>query len=391
MKSPSMRDTDLFNPTVVVAVCASLSASMGQAKECTYKVTVAVVNAVGEQFALVPLPGSTTSHFNYGTIQLSAGAIVRVVNGFQGDPLAQCNASCQRDGVSETAVVDGWQNRVFNCSVAGNYTGGAAGDLIPTTYQFVIAELVPTPVVHQLRLGCILTGTVATNNNIMVRNLLSVPCNEPYTALGYPPSINGSETVDGCSSLFNQTQVIDWVHVDILTATPPYDPVVSLNGLLHADHWITSTDGVSPLTFSAPPGNYRIRIAHRNHLANITDHAVPFTGASMSVSFKQFLGLGGMFYLLAPPSCGGQTSNMMKLGDVNGDGLISYVGSNNDRDPILLRVGGNVPTATAVGYYLEDVNMDGVVKYMGANNDRDLILQVIGGTTPTNVVLGQTP
>jgi hypothetical protein len=35
--------------------------------------------------------------------------------------------------------------------------------------------------------------------------------------------------------------------------------------------------------------------------------------------------------------------------------------------------------------------MDGVVKYTGANNDRDRILVSIGGTVPTNVVVEQLP
>jgi hypothetical protein len=35
---------------------------------------------------------------------------------------------------------------------------------------------------------------------------------------------------------------------------------------------------------------------------------------------------------------------------------------------------------------LEDVNGDGEVKYAGSSNDRDLILVKIGGTVPSNVV-----
>ena len=35
----------------------------------------------------------------------------------------------------------------------------------------------------------------------------------------------------------------------------------------------------------------------------------------------------------------------------------------NDRDAILLRIGGSVATAIVTGYYPEDVNLDGEVKY----------------------------
>ena len=84
----------------------------------------------------------------------------------------------------------------------------------------------------------------------------------------------------------------------------------------------------------------------------------------------------------------------MRLGNTNTAGVperVSYIGANNDRDPILVRVGGSTPTNVATGYYLEDVNMDGVVRYVGQNNDRDLILQTIGGSVPTSVIVGQTP
>ena len=84
----------------------------------------------------------------------------------------------------------------------------------------------------------------------------------------------------------------------------------------------------------------------------------------------------------------------MRLGNTNHTGApqrVSYVGGNNDRDRILVRVGGSTPTNVVTGYYAEDVNLDGFVKYVGENNDRDPILQLIGGSTPTNVVVGQAP
>ncbi|HMC98457.1 MAG TPA: hypothetical protein VKG92_12435, partial [Flavobacteriales bacterium] len=67
----------------------------------------------------------------------------------------------------------------------------------------------------------------------------------------------------------------------------------------------------------------------------------------------------------------------------NHDPALLYVGSGNDRDPILTRIGGSVPTATTSGYYTEDVNMDGQVIYVGNGNDRDPILTNIGGSVPT--------
>ena len=77
--------------------------------------------------------------------------------------------------------------------------------------------------------------------------------------------------------------------------------------------------------------------------------------------------------------------------DVNRDGMVKYVGANNDRDPILLAIGGSVPTNFITGYRIEDTNLDGVVKYTGFANDRDVILLNIGGTVPTSIRLQQLP
>jgi len=82
---------------------------------------------------------------------------------------------------------------------------------------------------------------------------------------------------------------------------------------------------------------------------------------------------------------------MLWLGNASGDGILKYSGANNDRDRILLRVGGNIPTATVSGYFVEDVNMDGLVKYAGSVNDRDLILVNIGGNVPTATKIEQLP
>ena len=55
-------------------------------------------------------------------------------------------------------------------------------------------------------------------------------------------------------------------------------------------------------------------------------------------------------------------------------------------------MGRSTPTNVANNVYSgADVNLDGVVKYVGPNNDRDIILQTIGGTVPTAVRSQQLP
>ncbi|NUQ16759.1 MAG: hypothetical protein HUU33_15720, partial [Flavobacteriales bacterium] len=78
-------------------------------------------------------------------------------------------------------------------------------------------------------------------------------------------------------------------------------------------------------------------------------------------------------------------------GNVLRDDRLKYAGGSNDRDPILVRIGGAVPTTTVGGYYAEDVNLDGQVKYAGGANDRDPVLVNVGGAVPTATRIEQLP
>lgn len=56
-----------------------------------------------------------------------------------------------------------------------------------------------------------------------------------------------------------------------------------------------------------------------------------------------------------------------------------------------MAIGGTVPTATVPGYRTEDTTMDGLTKYAGGSNDRDVILVNIGGSVPTATRAQQLP
>ena len=84
-------------------------------------------------------------------------------------------------------------------------------------------------------------------------------------------------------------------------------------------------------------------------------------------------------------------SNAYSTRDVNLNGQVKYTGTANDRDPILVTVGSNTPNNTVNDYSTRDVNMDGTVKYTGSANDRDPILVNVGSTTPNSTRLEQIP
>jgi len=126
---------------------------------------------------------------------------------------------------------------------------------------------------------------------------------------------------------------------------------------------------------------------HRNHLGVMT--AAPYAMGQGVLRLDLRTGAVAMYGTDAQRDLGGVRA--LWAGDVNGDGVLRYTGASNDRDPILARIGGSVPTATAAGYFGEDVDLNGIVRYTGAANDRDPLLQNIGGSVPTNTREQQLP
>lgn len=216
-----------------------------------------------------------------------------------------------------------------------------------------------------------------------------IPATEPYTALGFTQVGGGGEQVaPGMLAVTGNDAIVDWVLVELRLPTAPYTVVATRCGLLQRDGDIISADGTGPLQFQAAPGNYQVAVRHRNHFGIMTANAVALGSTSVNVDLRT---AGASCYgTNARKSLGGSAWGMW-AGNTTMDGSLKYTGENNDRDPILVVVGGVIPTNVIMGYYLEDVNLSGEVKYTGSDNDRDLILQNIGGLVPTNTITQQLP
>lgn len=237
----------------------------------------------------------------------------------------------------------------------------------------------------------ILEGSCASGAAMQdwLRDASLLPLAEPYTALGYTFVGGGggessTAAVLGVDDPFNS--VIDWVVVELRNAVNPATVVCSRAGLLLRSGLIVNTNAVSPMLFSVPAGNYHIAIRHRNHLGVMTSTPVFMSNQDPeNIDFTStWLGNYGSD---AQKNISGIRT--LWMGNAKRDNVLKYVGANNDRDQILLRLGGN-PAATVSGYYVEDTRMDGVVKYQNANNDRDPILVNIGGVS-TGTRLEQLP
>lgn len=224
-----------------------------------------------------------------------------------------------------------------------------------------------------------------------LRTLPGFPLTEPFTSLGYAHVGSGGEaTTPAVLAVTGANAIVDWVVVELRSSASPGTVVATRSALLQRDGDVVGTDGTSPVRFAAGAGNYHVAIRHRNHLAVMTAGPVAVSGTPATVDFRS--AALATFGTEARKSVTGVfPAQVLWAGDASFNNNLMYVGEGNDRDPILLRIGGSVPTNTVSGYFPEDVNIDGVVKYVGEDNDRDPILFNIGGSVPTNTRPGQLP
>lgn len=229
-------------------------------------------------------------------------------------------------------------------------------------------------------------NTYLMDDDLRAQGLL--PLTEPYGALGFAYSGNGwSDTLDPAVLAITGTNaVVDWVVVDMYP-----DPSSSFDGnavrysrpaFVQRDGDVVGLDGSWPLVLSMNQGKYVAAIRHRNHLGAIEKFGEWYADSTLTVDFTDWITT-----ICFPNAMHGDSldddNRQLWCGDVTFNHQLKYANTGNDRDPILLAIGGVNPLNTVSGtYHNADVNMDGVIKYSGVNNDRDPILLNIGGGTP---------
>ncbi|MCB0790216.1 MAG: hypothetical protein H6595_03680 [Flavobacteriales bacterium] len=234
--------------------------------------------------------------------------------------------------------------------------------------------------------GPFMPGTGQMSTALGALSLL--PLTEPYSALGYPQIGGGGESA---TADLLATDIVDWMRLELRSQADPTQVIATRQVLLARNGSLLTPFGTSPIVFDAPAGNYHVVVQHRNHLGILSANALDLEDAA-------FAGPQHDFSNAAFPVWGVNARKVVVggmalwAGDASSDHMVKYAGAANDRDGILLAIGGTVPTATLTGQYrLEDVNLDGIVKYAGAANDRDVVLQTIGGTLPTSTRVEQLP
>ena len=247
---------------------------------------------------------------------------------------------------------------------------------------------------NRCKLGLIaaLAGPYVQTTGLMndgLRTAALIPLTEPYTALGF--TIVGYQSIRTIpQSELNVTgnnAVVDWVWVELRDATTPTTIRAARPALMQRDGDVVELDGTRPLAMGIANGSYKVVVRHRNHLGVMTANSIALSGTTTTVNLK--LPATAAYGTEARQDVGG--TQVLWSGNTRVDNSVKYTGSNNDRDQIIVSVGGTTPNNTVNGYRSEDVNMDGTVKYTGSGNDRDPILVNVGSTVPNNVRVEQLP
>jgi hypothetical protein len=176
-----------------------------------------------------------------------------------------------------------------------------------------------------------------------LNDLSYLPTSQPYNT--DPWNYTGTETVGSIPS-----GVVDWVLVQL--RTDETTTVATRAAFLKSDGSIVDTSGVGAVSFPGlSAGSYFVVIRHRNHLAVMSESAVPLSSAS---DLYDFTTGSGQYY--------GAADAAMDLGS-GVWGMVGGNADNSDQDIFPSDAAGIRADLLAGGYgYLNtDVDMDGDV------------------------------
>jgi hypothetical protein len=248
-----------------------------------------------------------------------------------------------------------------------------------------------------------LDGPYDPNTGMMTDSLRvtgQIPTQQPYTNAPYIKTAIGDNGLGrniapGVLSVTGSTAITDWVWLELRSTVTPYPVVATRAALLRRNGSIVDTDGVSPVLFpTAPVGNYRVSVKHRNHMGVMTNTAYSLTLAGSGIDFATaslWVKPSNPVIVNTPSKLNGSVQTLW-AGDANVNKNVKYNGFQNDKDVILTVIGSGTPNNILPGNYRpEDVNMDGVIKYNNTNADRLIILGTVGSGTPNNIYNQHTP
>jgi hypothetical protein len=188
-----------------------------------------------------------------------------------------------------------------------------------------------------------------------------------------------------------QNAVVDWVFVELRSASDSTQVVATRSGLIQRDGDIVDVDGISPLAFPlVGADSFYVVVRHRNHLGVMslkkcskdlidltrTDMAVFDFGSRLNNGFD-YTGLGRKCDI-QPGYCA------MWAGDFDGDGKLKFINPNDDQNVLFFDVfaypENQLNSANfnfGYGYLQGDFDMDSKAKYDNPNDDKNLLFSQI--------------
>lgn len=276
--------------------------------------------------------------------------------------------ACPGDIISLTAVggtpAPGAQTVFYEGSCGGTVIANPASVVVGTTLEYFVRyeDICGVTTCVSATLNCISSGfkveasvqlegpyrssTSLMEDDLRVSNL--IPLTEPYTGLGYTHVGGGGETT--VSAVFSATgadAIVDWVLVELRSASDNTVAVATRSALLQADGDVVDIDGSSGVDFNGlgiTAGQYWVVVRHRTHLDVMSLSTVLLDG--VNPGFYNFNASGAYGNGLKTLPTG---AKVMMEGDVNQDGLITAA------DRSILWNNRNL-----AGYHSEDSSMDGI-------------------------------
>jgi hypothetical protein len=235
------------------------------------------------------------------------------------------------------------------------------------------------------------------HDSLRVKNL--IPLTEPYSSAPYnktPIGEPGGEQVSASVLADSGSNaIVDWILLELRSASNPAIIIANKRALIQRDGDIVSNiDGISPVTFqSLVNGNYYVSVKHRNHLGVMSMNPISINGCTTSsIDFTNGNVDINPTIINTPRKLVGNTYTLWSA-DVKSNKNVKYNGISNDKDPVLIILGGPAFLNTTLlnVYRSEDANMDGKVRYNNSDNDRITILNNVGVSTPNNVINQHIP
>ncbi len=237
-----------------------------------------------------------------------------------------------------------------------------------------------------------LDGPFVISSNLMddaLRTKGYIPAIEPYSSSPYNIDFihvggGGEQVSTSILAISGSDAIVDWVFVSLRSAINPAVVLVTKSALIQRDgDIVSSVDGISPISFMLPAGNYYFSVDHRNHLGIMTANAISFnTAAATAINLTN----GSIPLYLKPINSNaapltGATKNRLgvrtmysgncNIGTLTEAKRINYGPSlSSDKSKLLLATGA---TGTITGYTIFDVDMNGSARYNGINPDRLVI------------------